>query len=145
MSHKLARHLSLIKFQLSSKCFSRYFLLFSPNSSPYHQDYLTVCLFILSYSLLHMSRSPFLSCPVLCLCMCVYFSCHVLALWPVWPVFEVWWREDPKERLSLGFFGSLVRALALRSIRPLTFNQWNRMAWKDFCARNPHQSEVSAF
>lgn len=72
--------------------------------------------------------------PVLCLCVCVYISCDVLDLWPVCPVFEVCWCEDSKG-VSLGFFGSLVRALAW-----YTFNRWNRMAWKDFCPCNSHQS-----
>lgn len=78
------------------------------------------------------------SCPV-SLCVFVYISCDVLDLWPVWPVFEVCWCEDPKG-VSLGFFGSLVRALAWCSVGPYTFNRWNRMAWKDFCPCNPHQS-----
>lgn len=81
----------------------------------------------------------FLYCPTLCLCVCLFFlwCSGPLACVACVSILLVW---RPKGKLSLGFFGSLVRALAWCSVGPFTFNRWNRMAWKDFCPCNPHQS-----
>lgn len=133
MSNKLARHLSPIKFQLSSKRFNRHFSLFP---LILHLIIRIIWLFVFLSCLIFLSICP---APPSCLVSLCVFIFPVMS-WPLWPVFEVWLREDPKERLSLGLFGSLVRALASCSVRPLTFNRWNGIAWKDFCARYTHQS-----
>lgn len=81
-----------------------------------------------------MSRSPFLS----CVSVCVF----------IFPV--IFWTfglcglclKSGGVKIQKGDFplDSLVRAQAWCSVGPLTFNWWNRMAWKDFCPCNPHQS-----